>query len=301
MSKKRLFPVQKQTQIKMEQRKVSQTEEVCPICHGEQIVFQPSGSKKSIRYIEVCRCVEEKCLCDKKPPYVYYDEKTETLVECSCAPARKKLAYLHKLFAQSGIPEIYRYRRLSEFEIRGTTEKDRKEITKMLAHAETLIADAKTSLRGVTYLGGVGSGKTFLVSLILNEIIYRHAMPVKFLKITREFFDHVRSTYNVNSPLYGQSEKILRDLANMPVLVIDDLGVQADSPWEQRTLYDLIDARYEGGRMTFVTSNLLMNQLKPLFSGRIYSRLQEMTRFQVLAAVTDYRDKYFKVDEVKGE
>lgn len=271
------------------------TKKICPICQDQKILFAPAKSKNSFGYLEVCRCVEEQCFCDKKPPYIYFNEEKQQTIECSCAPTRRKLTYIHRLFLNSGIPKKYLYRRLDEFVIHGTTQSDKNEMVLMKAHAQNCIKDAYTSKRGICYLGATGSGKTFLASLILNEIIYQHAMPVKFLKITRDFFNQIRATYSAESNNYGKGEDIFKKIASIPVLLLDDFGVQADSAWEQRMLYDLIDARYENEQMTFITTNLELKEIKPLFDGRIYSRLKEMTDFQIFLAAPDYREKFFEI------
>jgi len=67
--------------------------------------------------------------------------------------------------------------------------------------------------------------------------------------------------------------------------------VQADSEWEKRTLYDLIDARYENQSPTIITSNIPPENWKELFDGRVFSRLQEMTHFYGMIA-DDYRNNY---------
>lgn len=273
----------------METNRKQPAQKVCPICGGGLIVYRPSGGKNSTSYLEVCSCVEEKCMCDKTPPYIFFDEESAQVKECSCSYARRKLGYIHKLFGSSNIPRKYRYRRLSEFKTQ-----DSKDVGLLIAYdkAEKLITNIKNARKGICYLGPVGSGKTFLGCLILNEVILQHVMPVRFLKITRHFFNEIRSTYNSESAMYGKGEDIFQEIINTPVLLIDDFGVQADSAWEQRMLYDLIDARYESEKITLITTNLNKDELKPLFGGRVYSRLKEMTDFQVMVS-TDYRDKFF--------
>nr|HPM34702.1 DNA replication protein DnaC [Spirochaetota bacterium] len=60
--------------------------------------------------------------------------------------------------------------------------------------------------------------------------------------------------------------------------------------WEQETLYNLIDARYEAERLTIITSNSNPEKgLKELSEGRILSRLKEMTNIIELSG-TDRRE-----------
>ena len=65
-------------------------------------------------------------------------------------------------------------------------------------------------------------------------------------------------------------------LSNVPYLVIDDFGVQRNTEWEMEILYNLIDSRYANRRLTFVTTNQKVDELKDLAQGRIYSRFLEM-------------------------
>ena len=81
---------------------------------------------------------------------------------------------------------------------------------------------------------------------------------------------------------------ILEALGNVPFLVIDDLGVQRDTDWEVEMLYNLVDARYTGQLLTFVTTNKNVEELKGLADGRIYSRFLEMC-YIIHVQGSDYR------------
>ena len=53
-------------------------------------------------------------------------------------------------------------------------------------------------------------------------------------------------------------------------------------------LYDLIDARYEHGLLTIITSNEPMESWREISGGRIYSRLRQMTT-EIEIDAPDYR------------
>jgi DNA replication protein DnaC len=93
------------------------------------------------------------------------------------------------------------------------------------------------------------------------------------------------------SETYGQSARIERLFAEVDVLVIDDFGVQRDSAWEQETLYNLVDARYEAEKFTIITSNNNPEKsMKEFSEGRVLSRIKEMCRIMELSG-KDYREK----------
>ena len=265
---------------------------ICSICGGKQIIYQLSGRSKSISYLEVCKCVEEKCICDKKPPYLYKADDSNTLRQCPCKNARTKIENIHRLFKKSNIPNKYRYRRISEFKIEDSDSD--KELFIALDFAMEFIKNFNKTQQhpnGLYFFGTTGTGKTMLSCLILNEIVIQYEAEVRYIKITRDFFNRIRASFNVESETYGRGDDIFHTLADQDVLVIDDFGVQADSEWEKRTLYDLIDARYESQKPTIITSNVQPDEWSGLFDGRVFSRLKEMVRFLPMVA-DDYRNRY---------
>ncbi len=87
------------------------------------------------------------------------------------------------------------------------------------------------------------------------------------------------------------AQEIEYELENADVLVVDDFGVQRDSPWEQETLYNLVDARYEAEKFTIFTSNVdPKSALADIAGGRVLSRIKEMCTILELTG-HDYREK----------
>ena len=101
----------------------------------------------------------------------------------------------------------------------------------------------------------------------------------------------LNGTYQKDSEFYGQESLIELEIANVDVLVIDDFGVQKETEWANSKLYDLIDHRYESDKLTLLTSNLELSELREMGEGRIYSRLLEMTR-ELKLECPDYREKF---------
>ena len=78
--------------------------------------------------------------------------------------------------------------------------------------------------KGWYFFGPPGSGKTFLSCLMLNECILRYQIQVRYVKITRDFFNRIRASYNLESVYYGKGEDLMKQLCDVNILLLDDFG-----------------------------------------------------------------------------
>lgn len=113
-----------------------------------------------------------------------------------------------------------------------------------------------------------GSGKTLLACCLLNEVVKRYDLSVKFISVL-EYLELTKKGYA------SEEDKKERDgILRTSVLVLDEIGVEVSKDWVNTTLYRLIDFRYSNKLITIVTSNLPIDDLK--IDGRIKDRLNAM-------------------------
>ncbi len=136
-------------------------------------------------------------------------------------------------------------------------------------------------------IGGDGCGKTHLAAAIANHCLDQN--KVILFSTTADLLDHLRKTYTPTSPVaYDQRFTLMR---NAELLVLDDLGVEQDTPWVREKLFQLLNSRYVEQLPTVITMN--WSSLRTL-EERIRSRLsdQSLVRSVKFDRVGDYRESH---------
>ena len=258
--------------------------EFCSYCDHTGIIYNHGSEILGENVLSPCpKCVIPACKCNAEDPYYIFENGN--IVSCPCRFIRMKIDKIFGIYYSSGIGKYFRWKTWSDFK----RESDQSQ--KAYSAAYDIVRNFPDVKKGLYLWGNPGTGKTLLSVIILTELIKHHAIKGRFIKISRDFFSMLKSTFTEGSERYGESSLIEKELAEVDILVIDDFGVQRDSPWEQETLYNLIDSRYEGGKFTIITSNNNPEQsLKELSGGRILSRLREMCKILELSG-EDHRKR----------
>jgi DNA replication protein DnaC len=117
-------------------------------------------------------------------------------------------------------------------------------------------------------LGPYGCGKTHLAAAIAN---FRASAgnSVMFV-VVPDLLDHLRATFNPNSTV--SYDRRFVELRSAPLLVLDDLGTQAMTPWVREKLYQLFNHRYNAGLPTVITSADSLDEIDPRLRSRLLDR-----------------------------
>ena len=134
----------------------------------------------------------------------------------------------------------------------------------------TAVAEGTEELRWLTLIGKVDRGKTHLAVAICRRwmergMAARYAFVPILLKELRDGFE-----------LEGeQSYRLMMNfICNVALLVLDDLGVEKDSPWAQEQIQTIVHYRGINGLPLIVTSNKRLDEMPIDPEHRIASRLQ---------------------------
>jgi hypothetical protein len=127
--------------------------------------------------------------------------------------------------------------------------------------------------RGVTVCltGTRGNGKTQIgVEAILattlkgNSALFRTAQRM-FMEFKGTFDDGAKRT----------ELQVLESLRRPSLLVLDEIGQRTESEWENRTFFEVLNARYNDMSDTILTCNLTLQELRQNLGPSLVDRMKE--------------------------
>ncbi len=137
---------------------------------------------------------------------------------------------------------------------------------------------------GLVLIGGVGCGKTFMVSHIANSVInfivmlqHNQYLVPHYNKQLEQSYDLVLFTNALDMfENLREHSYLIRDYKENYLLILDDLGAEKSSEWTREKLFEIIDYRYNELLPTLITTNCIPEELKEKVGDRVYDRLREM-------------------------
>ena len=89
----------------------------------------------------------------------------------------------------------------------------------------------------------------------------------------------------------------IESIVSVPVLILDDLGIERDTSYAKEQVYNIVNSRYLKNKPTIFTTNIPIEQIKNSDDGveceRIYSRIMEMC-IPIKVTGEDFRKKVQK-------
>ena len=178
-------------------------------------------------------------------------------------------------------PELLRSMTFDTFDVRGNNPHagEQASLRDALLAASRYVDNPNGWL---TLFGKTGAGKTHLAVAIANTQIDLGSSV--FFAFVPELLDYFRYTFAPQSRV--TMESILEEVKAAPLLILDDLGREHNSPWAEEKLYQIFVHRHNYRLPTVITS---MEDFAEQ-SGPIGSRIRDATLGQLVRIdAPDYR------------
>lgn len=183
--------------------------------------------------------------------HIYFPNVTKDFIEFSYKSCKyfKEKKKNNTIFFET--PKMLMNASLSEL----ITEKERANILKYIKDFLKKKVNGET-VKGLYLSGSFGSGKSYILSALLNELSLKGYKcvninyPLLLNKLKASFSD-----YNYND--------VMEEIMTCDVLLIDDIGAENNSPWSRdEVLGTILQYRMDSDLTTFFTSNFTINELE---------------------------------------
>lgn len=183
--------------------------------------------------------------------HVYFPTVTKDFIEFSYKSCKyfKEKKKNNTIFFET--PKMLMNASLSEL----ISEEERANILKYIKDFLKKKVNGET-VKGLYLSGSFGSGKSYILSALLNELSLKGYKcvninyPLLLNKLKASFSD-----YNYND--------VMEEIMTCDVLLIDDIGAENNSPWSRdEVLGTILQYRMDSDLTTFFTSNFTINELE---------------------------------------
>lgn len=225
--------------------------------HGDFVDIHFSGEKRAPKGWKGCpecariKLEQDKAREEQERQAALYRERIERMVQ------------------QSGIPPRFQGKTFEDF--RAVTQKAGSHLAKVREYGD-LVAGDDHGGRSLLLVGKVGNGKTHLACALLADTIRRTGKACHYWTFA-ELVRVVKGSFSRGAEYDEQS--VYSDFARPLLVVLDEVGMQNFTDFEQAVAYEAINHRYLAEKPTVLITNLQTDDLKHCVGERVVDRLRE--------------------------
>lgn len=187
------------------------------------------------------------------------------------ALAASRVADLEALLKQTAVPQRFIGRSFDNFTAAGPGQQRALEVCREFADNFPQHLRRGSSL---IFSGAAGTGKSHLAAAVLQAILPRHVGAyMTFMGMIRL----IRETWHPSAT--RRESEVIAELGSLPLLVIDEIGVQYGTEAEHTLLFEVMDRRYRDQKPTILMTNQDRDGFKRFVGDRVYDRMTEVARW----------------------
>lgn len=187
-------------------------------------------------------------------------------VKCHCF--RKQIITF--LYEQSGIQKMLADHNFSTLSYEFYSGEDLERFRAAVDSCHEFIRQFPNSASNLFFFGNVGTGKSFLSGCIAKELLDQGYSVIYFSAV--QLFD-LLSDYSFDYKSKETLANPYEDIYNCDLMIIDDLGTEVSNNFVISKLFNCLNERQLRKKSTIISSNLSLEDLKSIYSDRIFSRI----------------------------
>ena len=134
--------------------------------------------------------------------------------------------------------------------------------------------------------GDFGAGKTGLLCSLTQSWMYQHPNASVYLAVAPDLLNRIQRSYGVKASRGETTEQVMEALTEVDLLAIDDIGNEYGTEWARRTLWQVINARYNRlQKPVALTSNLSPEQVSTQYGVGLADRIVERATLVYLEGI----------------
>lgn len=174
----------------------------------------------------------------------------------------------------AGVPLRFRGKRLTDYRVSpGNADQ-----ASALAIAQEYVEQFKSLRRqgaSLVLAGRPGTGKSMLAMAVLQELCHRGYSGQ--YTTCQGLILRIRATWGSEGE--GREADVMSGFSTTPLLVLDEIGVQAGTDNEKALLFEILDTRYAEMLPTIFAANLNQKEFQAFVGDRIWDRLIECAKW----------------------
>jgi len=153
-----------------------------------------------------------------------------------------------------------------------------------VSRLKDLIDNFENDKKSFLLYGTVGTGKSFLSGCVAKELIEKGYNCIYYSSVSL-FETIAKGTFHPENGDRADLYNLYDYLYNCDLLIVDDLGTENINSFVASKLFALLNERIIRQKSTIISTNLSLEQIRDIYSDRIFSRI--VNSFEIIKLTGD--------------